>query len=445
MDRPARNRKTINYSDFLDDDEEDFATVKGPPNKKARASVQEPHNENKRETPSNSPKEMDAITGKGSKERVSLDEKLYKRDLEAALSLSLQQSVEKVEEPLTNALDETCQPPVLTHCSMDGSCVEDDTSPNHLLPRDSPPVLSNCSVDVSCLGLDQITSEQTPSRQTKTSKTRQPQERMLQDENDSAGDEDYKPQNTPESDADFSDESEDEEFTVKRKGEKKKTSRNEKKTAPKAAKKERNTPKLPKATQKSAGLDQIISEQTPSRQTKTSKTRQPQERMLQDENDSAGDEDYKPQNTPESDADFSDSDESEDEEFTVKRKGEKKKTSRNEKKTAPKAAKKERNTPKLPKATQKSAVSKTALSRSPGVAQSVPAQKRSPITLPMAKHALCSSPAGGRLPKWNPPGLMGNSPTSHQSAPVKSPGLGLRLGLSRLARVKPLHPNAAAH
>ena len=36
--------------------------------------------------------------------RVSLDEKLYKRDLEAALSLSLQQSVEKVEEPLTNAL-----------------------------------------------------------------------------------------------------------------------------------------------------------------------------------------------------------------------------------------------------------------------------------------------------------------------------------------------------
>ncbi|KAL6473767.1 hypothetical protein MHYP_G00173280 [Metynnis hypsauchen] len=344
MDRPARNRKTVNYSDFLDDDDEDFATVKGPPNKKARASVNEPHHESNRETPSNSPKEMDAKTGKGSKERLSLDEKLLKRDLEAALSLSLLQSVEKVELPLTNALDEKCQPPVLTHCSMDGSCLENDTSSYHLLPQDSPPVLSDCSLDVNCLGLDQITSEQTPSRQKKTSKTRQSQKRVLQDENDSAGDEDYKPQNTPESDADFSD-----------------------------------------------------------------------------------------------------PDESEDEEFSVKRKGEKKKTSRNEKKTAPKAAKKERNTPKLPKATQKSAVSKTALSRSPGVTQAVPAQKRSPITPPMPKRALCSSPAGGRLPKWNPPGLVGNSPTSCSSAPVKSPGLGLRLGLSRLARVKPLHSNAAAH
>ncbi|XP_037398262.1 RAD51-associated protein 1 isoform X1 [Pygocentrus nattereri] len=341
MDRPARNRKTVNYSDFLDDDDEDFATVKGPPNKKARASVKDPHHESNRETPSNSPKAMDAKIGKGPKERLSLDEKLHKRDLEAALSLSLLQSMEKVEEPLTNALDEKCQPPVLTHCSMDGSCL-DDTSSYHLLPRDSPPVLSNCSVDVNCLGLDHVTSEQTPSRQ-KTSKTRQPRKRVLQDENDSAGDEDYKPQNTP-------------------------------------------------GTQ--------------------------------------------------SDADFSDPDESEDEEFSVKKKGEKKKTSRNEKK---KIAKKERNTPKLPKATQKSAVSKTAVSRSPGVTQAVPAQKTSPITPPMPKHALCSSPAGGRLPKWNPPGLVGNSPTSCQSAPVKSPGLGLRLGLSRLARVKPLHSNAAAH
>ncbi|KAL7857967.1 hypothetical protein AOLI_G00180690 [Acnodon oligacanthus] len=345
MDRPARNRKTVSYSDFLDDDDEDFATVKGPPNKKARASVKEPHHESNRETPSNSPKEMDAETGKGFKERVFLDEKLHKRDLEAALRLSLLQSVEKLEEPLTNGLeDEKCQPPVLIHCSMDGSCLEDDTSSNHLLPQDSPPVLSNCSVDVNCLGLDQITCEQTPSRQKKTSKTRQPQKRVLQDKNDSAGDEDYKSQNTPESDTDFSD-----------------------------------------------------------------------------------------------------PDESKDEKFSVKGKGEKKKTSRNEKKTAPKAAKKERNTPKLPKATQKSAVGKTALSRSPGVTQDVPAQKRSPITPPMPKLSLCSSPAGGRLPKWNPPGLVGNSPTSCQSAPVKSPGLGLRLGLSRLARVKPLHCNAAAH
>ncbi|KAI4903880.1 hypothetical protein NFI96_022135 [Prochilodus magdalenae] len=279
-----------------------------------------------------------------SKQRVPLDEKLYKRDLEAALSLSLQHSMDKSEEPPTYSIeDEKCQPPVLTHCSVNNSFLEDDTSSNHP-PQDSPPVLSNCSVDDRCLGLDQITSEQTPSS-------------------------------------------------------------------------------------------------AASGQKKISKTRERKKQVLQDENSSSGDEDYKPQNMSESDTDFSDPDEHEDKEFTVKRRAVKK-TTRKEKKTIPKAAKKE-NIPKLPKATQKSAVSKTAL-KSPGVAQSSPALKRSPITPSTPKLTICSSPAGGRLSKWNPPGLVRSSPTSCQSAPVKSPGQGLRLGLSRLARVKPLHPNAAA-
>lgn len=45
---------------------------------------------------------------------------------------------------------------------------------------------------------------------------------------------------------------------------------------------------------------------------------------------------------PESESEFSDQDESEDEEFTVKRKGGKKKTAKSEKKPPPKAVKKEK-------------------------------------------------------------------------------------------------------
>ncbi|XP_045444306.1 RAD51-associated protein 1 isoform X5 [Pipistrellus kuhlii] len=51
-----------------------------------------------------------------------------------------------------------------------------------------------------------------------------------------------------------------------------------------------------------------------------------------------------------------------------------------------------------------------------------------------------------KRPKWVPPAVSGRSSTS--SSPlagefVKSPNQSLRLGLSRLARVKPLHPNTA--
>ncbi|XP_035379676.1 RAD51-associated protein 1 [Electrophorus electricus] len=336
MDRPARHRKSVNYSDFLADDDEDFAAVKAPPNKKARASVKEPVHEKNRKTTINSAKEirLTDITGKGSKERVSLDEKLYKRDLEAALSLSLLHSTETVEEPITIGQDREKpledSPPVLTHFSADSSGLEQDKSSGQLL-QDLPPKLSNYSVDVSELGLDQLISELSPS------------------------------------------------------------------------------PAIP-------------------RQKKPSKTPQ---RQKPEENNCAVDQDYQPQNTPESETGFSDPDESEDEDYTAKRTGERKKP-------ALKAVKTEKRPVKSAKAKSQS----TALSRSPAVSQ--PASKRTPTTPPVTKPALCFSPAEGRLPKWNPPGLVGRSPSTCLSGPVKSPGSGLRLGLSRLARVKPLHPNTAA-
>ncbi|XP_078194712.1 RAD51-associated protein 1 isoform X2 [Callithrix jacchus] len=60
---------------------------------------------------------------------------------------------------------------------------------------------------------------------------------------------------------------------------------------------------------------------------------------------------------------------------------------------------------------------------------------------------ICSPSAENKRPKWVPPAASGGSRNS--SSPlavvsVKSPNQSLRLGLSRLARVKPLHPNATS-
>ncbi|NXU15797.1 R51A1 protein, partial [Pardalotus punctatus] len=55
-----------------------------------------------------------------------------------------------------------------------------------------------------------------------------------------------------------------------------------------------------------------------------------------------------------------------------------------------------------------------------------------------------SSPVTDKKPKWAPPASSGSSNASVKFLPVKSPTHCLRLGLSRLARVKPLHPSATS-
>ncbi|NXQ77849.1 R51A1 protein, partial [Quiscalus mexicanus] len=55
-----------------------------------------------------------------------------------------------------------------------------------------------------------------------------------------------------------------------------------------------------------------------------------------------------------------------------------------------------------------------------------------------------SSPVRDKKPKWTPPAPSGSSNASVKCVPVKSPTHCLRLGLSRLARVKPLHPSATS-
>ncbi|KFP28977.1 RAD51-associated protein 1, partial [Colius striatus] len=55
-----------------------------------------------------------------------------------------------------------------------------------------------------------------------------------------------------------------------------------------------------------------------------------------------------------------------------------------------------------------------------------------------------SSPVTEKKPKWIPPAASGSSNNSMKYVSVKAPTQCLRLGLSRLARVKPLHPSAAS-
>ncbi|KAM8740896.1 RAD51-associated protein 1 [Acanthopagrus schlegelii] len=190
------------------------------------------------------------------------------------------------------------------------------------------------------------------------------------------------------------------------------------------------------------GLDEIISEkESLSRQRKAAaKATEEQKKQLTDK-----DEDYEPKLTPDSgsDEDFSEPADSEDEEFTVKKvsKTKKKEKVTKKEKTKPPPASKKEKTASKPKSKMQTTASTPV--RSPPAAKCAPKRPSSSSTVSTSKPASSLSPAGGRIPKWNPPGQVGKSPTSGSA--VKSPGQGLRLGLSRRVRVKPLHPSVATH
>ncbi|NXC76969.1 R51A1 protein, partial [Anhinga anhinga] len=77
--------------------------------------------------------------------------------------------------------------------------------------------------------------------------------------------------------------------------------------------------------------------------------------------------------------------------------------------------------------------------------KSEPTQKTiSSSSEPAGRPLHTSSPITDKKPKWIPPAALGNSNNSVKYVPVKSPTQCLRLGLSRLARVKPLHPSATS-
>ncbi|XP_027899562.1 RAD51-associated protein 1 isoform X2 [Xiphophorus couchianus] len=316
MDRPSRKTKVVNYYENKDlDDDEDFACSKAPPSKKAREETK--HEQKKPSVRSSSP-ESNPTTPQSEKSRKPLDEKLYERDLEAAITLSLLNNSDGLNDsPTTNVKVQ--------------SPVDENTDPASLL-------LSNCSVDGAVLGLDEITSEKaSPAARQRKISTKAAEVQRKKDEDE---DEDYKPKLTPDS---------------------------------------------------------------------------------------------------ESDEDFSEPEESEDEEFTVKKSSKAKRKEKVSKKDKPKPS----PAPRKEKKQSRSSLSKpqAAVSRSPPAAKLVPSKPASFSVKPVSSV----SPAGGRIPKWNPPAQVGKSPTSSQTPAVKSPSAGLRLGLSRMVRVKPLHPSVTSH
>ncbi|RVE56618.1 hypothetical protein OJAV_G00223300 [Oryzias javanicus] len=178
------------------------------------------------------------------------------------------------------------------------------------------------------------------------------------------------------------------------------------------------------------GLDVISSEIRSSASKKTS-SKTAEVIKIKDDDD-----DYQPKLTPESDEDFSEPDESEEEEFTVKKSKKKDKVS-TKGRIKPTASSKKDKQPSKPSKMKPEAASKPV--------KSLPPSKPAPMRAPPSKHASSLSPAGGRVPKWNPPAQIGKSASSSHSPQVKSPSQGLRLGLSRLVRVKPLHPSVTSH
>ncbi|RXN01399.1 hypothetical protein EOD39_6917 [Acipenser ruthenus] len=201
-----RNKKPVDYSyvgDFEDEDEE-FAYVKAPPSKKPRVAPKEPERQKKLKTTNKPPgQECGGSLGKPCEERLLVDDSLYQRDLEAALTLSMLQTTEEnfaVSLPKERGLDK----------------ITDDND----------------------------TSGRNRQRQAASKAAIQQRKMLLDNEGDGDGDqdEDYEP-GAPdvgsESDPDFSDEEEDvEEFIVK-KGAKVKENKKEAKIKAQSSKKEK--------------------------------------------------------------------------------------------------------------------------------------------------------------------------------------------------------------
>ncbi|XP_010005478.1 PREDICTED: RAD51-associated protein 1 [Chaetura pelagica] len=177
-----------------------------------------------------------------------------------------------------------------------------------------------------------------------------------------------------------------------------------------------------------------------SQRTAASKVPAHQKFLTVDSDDGEHATDSEPESVPskesEEDSNYSEGD---DEDFAM----EKKKAKGNKKKTKQKMpSEREKKNPK----------SKINTTVSPVVSpswimeqKSEPTQKiMSGSSEPVGRPLHTSSPVTVKRPKWTPPAASGSSNNSMKYGSVKSPTQCLRLGLSRLARVKPLHPSATS-
>ncbi|KAL1789337.1 RAD51-associated protein 1 isoform X1 [Sigmodon hispidus] len=198
-------------------------------------------------------------------------------------------------------------------------------------------------------------------------------------------------------------------------------------------------------TSENSDLDKIMEEGEASsveKEKKASKAEAPRRRVLSEGGDGSSDDDAEPDSAAsedsEDDSNFDESEES-DEDFSV-RKSEVKETKKKAVQRKPAVRKEE-------KSKQKCAASDVApaavKSESPSLPEAV--SLSSEATRKPAK--MWSPSAEGKRPKWVPPAASGSRSSSSSplaGAPTKSPSQSLRLGLSRLAPVKHLHPNATS-
>ncbi|XP_074907748.1 RAD51-associated protein 1 [Buteo buteo] len=321
--RVRRNKKIVDYSQFgdLEDDDEDFACIAVHSSKKSRTQLKDPKKE-KKEKQKKPHKELTPSQKQTPSKRISLDDKLYQRDLEVALALSVKENSENILE-VQNSEEQG-----------------ENTESENVHRR---PLFSNCSVDSELLGLNQVMDDNVPRsdgrQRTAASKVPAHQKLPTIDSDDGGHATDSEPECVPseesEEDSDYS-EGDDEDFAI----EKRKAKGNKKKTKQKMpAEREKITPK----SKINTTVSPVVS---PSRIT--------------------------------------------------------------EEKSDP---------------TQK---------------------KMSSSSEPVGKPLHTSSPVTQKKPKWIPPAASGSSNNSMKYVSVKSPTQCLRLGLSRLARVKPLHPSATS-
>ncbi|XP_010280216.1 PREDICTED: RAD51-associated protein 1 [Phaethon lepturus] len=319
-----RNKKIVDYSQFgdLEDDDEDFACLAAPSSKKSRTQLKELKKERK-EKQKQTHKELTPSQKQTPSKRISLDDKLYQRDLEVALALSIKEKSANIVE--------------VQNPEEQGKNIESEDVHRR-------PLFSNCSVDSELLGLNQVMDDDVPrgdSRQrTAASKVPARQKNLLTiDSDDGEHATDSEPESVPsedsEDDSDYS-EGDDEGFAM----EKKKAKGNRKKTKQKMpAERQKTSPK--------SKINTIVSPVvSPSRITEQKS--EPTQKMMPSSSETVG----RPLHT--------------------------------------------------------------------------------------------SSPVTDKKPKWIPPAASGSSNNSMKYVSVKSPTQCLRLGLSRLARVKPLHPSATS-
>ncbi|XP_059882029.1 RAD51-associated protein 1 isoform X4 [Delphinus delphis] len=339
MVRPARmlniapcatqHKKPVNYSQFEDSDsDDDFVPATAPLNKKSRSTQKELKLEKPEPKLKNLQEKDIPLQEKTPKKRMPLDDKLYQRDLEVALALSV-----KELPAVTIDVEESQDKNIGKHGSSETEAMS------------KSPHVSNCSVASDYLDLDKITEEddsQGPQRRRKAASQAVVQQRKILLENsDGDGADDSEPDfatgEDSEDDSDFSESEDDESFTV-RKSKVKEIKKKEVKGKSPVEKKEKKSKRHDVVTSVDSAPAAVKSESWPS-----------------------------------------------------------------PKKVSPSS-----------EATRK------------------PLQIQSP-------------PAESKRPKWVPPAVSGSSSRSPLArVSVKSPTQSLRLGLSRLARVKPLHPNAAS-